>query len=180
LHPHAVREACPELDGLAEHVSRFAVMVTGLRGDRLNDWLTAVETDDRPELCSFAMGIRCDYDAVPNGLALRHNSGPVEGHVNRIRMIKRQMYGRANLDLLRKGVLFTWRHHHGIWARSIFTRRRHKADSIVVDGGVASAFSGDAQLSTRRLAGRDGCAPHPEWRAKWVPIEGFFRCWPRR
>jgi transposase len=36
---------------------------------------------------------------------MTHNSGPVEGHVNRIKMIKRQMYGRANLDLLRKRVL---------------------------------------------------------------------------
>ena len=100
-----IREACPGLDRLAEHVSRFAVMVTGRRGDRLDDWLTAVETDDQPELRSFAAGIRRDYDAVRNGLTLTHNSGPVEGHVNRIKMIKRQMYGRANLDLLRKRVL---------------------------------------------------------------------------
>ena len=100
-----VRKACPHLDRLAEHVTRFAVMVTALRGDRLDNWLTAVDTDDQPELHSFAAGIRRDYDAVRNGLTLRHNSGPVEGHVNRIKMIKRQMYGRANLDLLRKRVL---------------------------------------------------------------------------
>ena len=78
---------------------------TALRGDRLDDWLTAVETDEQPELRSFAAGIRRDYDAVRNGLTLHHNSGPVEGHVNRIKMIKRRMYGRANLDLLRKRVL---------------------------------------------------------------------------
>jgi transposase len=101
----AARAACPQLNRLADHVSRFAVMVTGLRGDRLDQWLTAVDGDDHPELHSFAAGIRCDYDAVRNGLALRHNSGPVEGHVNRIKMIKRQMHGRANLDLLRKRVL---------------------------------------------------------------------------
>jgi transposase len=71
-------------------------MVTALRGDRLDDWFTAVETDDQPELRSFAAGIRPDYDAVRNGFTLRHNSGPVEGHINRI-MIKQQMYGRANL-----------------------------------------------------------------------------------
>ena len=101
----SVRNACPELDRLADHVTRFAVMVTALRGDRLDDWLTAVDTDGQPELRSFAAGIRRDYDAVRNGLTLRHDSGPVEGHVNRIKMIKRQMYGRANLDLLRKRVL---------------------------------------------------------------------------
>jgi transposase len=93
------------VDRLADHVSRFAVMVTALPGDRLDAWLTAVETDNQPELRSFAAGIRRDYDAVRNGLRLRHNSGPVEGHVNRIKMIKRQMYDRANLDLLRKRVL---------------------------------------------------------------------------
>jgi transposase len=67
--------------------------------------LNEVEGDDQPELRSFAAGIRREYDAVRDGLTLRHNSGPVEGHVNRIKMIKRQMYGRANLDPLRKRVL---------------------------------------------------------------------------
>ncbi|MEV0697148.1 transposase [Saccharopolyspora sp. NPDC050389] len=50
-------------------------------------------------------GIHRDYDAVLNGLTLPHNSGAVEGNVNRIKMIKRQMYGRANFDLLRKRIL---------------------------------------------------------------------------
>jgi hypothetical protein len=101
----SVRNDCPQLSRLADHVTRFAVIVTNLRGDRLDAWLTAVETEDQPELRSFAAGIRRNYDAVRNGLTLHHNSGPVEGHVNRIKMIKRQMYGRANVDLLRKRVL---------------------------------------------------------------------------
>ncbi|MBT8225862.1 MAG: transposase, partial [Dactylosporangium sp.] len=46
-----------------------------------------------------------DYAAVVNGLTLPHSSGPVEGQVNRIKMIKRQMFGRATFDLLRKRVL---------------------------------------------------------------------------
>ena len=46
-----------------------------------------------------------DYDTVRNGRTLPHNSGPVEGHVNRIKMLKRRMFGRANFDLLRKRVL---------------------------------------------------------------------------
>jgi transposase len=52
-------------------------------------------------------GLRRDYDAVLNGLTLQHNSGAVEGNVDRIKMIKRQMYGRANFDLLRKRILHT-------------------------------------------------------------------------
>jgi transposase len=49
--------------------------------------------------------VNSDLAAVTAGLSLPFNSGPVEGNVNRIKMLKRQMYGRANFDLLRKRVL---------------------------------------------------------------------------
>jgi transposase len=100
-----IRAACPHLDGLARHVQRFAEILTGRHGHHLDAWLATVDADDQPDLHSFAAGVRRDYDAVRNGLTLPHSSGAVEGHVNRIKMIKRQMYGRANLDLLRKRVL---------------------------------------------------------------------------
>jgi transposase len=58
-----------------------------------------------PGVTSFASGLTSDLDAVTAGLTLPHSSGPVEGNVNRIKMIKRQMYGRAGFDLLRKRVL---------------------------------------------------------------------------
>jgi hypothetical protein len=48
-----------------------------------------------------------DWAAVTAGLTVPYSSGAVEGHVNRIKMIKRQMYGRARPDLLRKRVLAT-------------------------------------------------------------------------
>jgi transposase len=48
-----------------------------------------------------------DHAAVRNGLTLPHSSGAVEGHVNRIKMLKRQMYGRAGFDLLRKRILLS-------------------------------------------------------------------------
>jgi transposase len=48
-----------------------------------------------------------DLEAVTTGLTLAWNSGPVEGHVNRIKMLKRQMFGRAGLPLLRKRVLLS-------------------------------------------------------------------------
>ena len=99
------RERCPHLDALAAHVTEFAKILTTLDGGRLDDWLTAVEADDQPDLHSFARGIRQDYHAVRNGLTMTWNSGPVEGNVNRIKTIKRQMYGRAEFPLLRKRVL---------------------------------------------------------------------------
>ena len=99
------RERCPHIDALAGHVTEFAKILTGLHGDRLDDWIAAVEADDEPDLHSFARGLRHDHDAVLNGLTMPWSSGVVEGNVNRIKMIKRQMYGRATFGLLRKRVL---------------------------------------------------------------------------
>jgi transposase len=100
-----IRDRCPDLDVLARHVTEFAKILTGLHGDRLDDWITAVEADDQPDLHSFARGLRHDHDAAVNGLTLPWSSGVVEGNVNRIKMLKRQMYGRASFPLLRKRVL---------------------------------------------------------------------------
>jgi transposase len=64
-----------------------------------------VEADQLPDLHSFTAGLKRDLDAVVNGLSLPYSSGAVEGNVNRIKMLKRQMYGRASFVLLRKRVL---------------------------------------------------------------------------
>ncbi|ETA00981.1 hypothetical protein CcI6DRAFT_03591 [Frankia sp. CcI6] len=93
---------CPDLQQTADRVTAFAQMLTGRHGDRLNGW---VDADDLSELHRFTRGLLRDHDAVLNGLTLPHSSGQVEGAVNRIKMIKRQMYGRASFDLLRKRVL---------------------------------------------------------------------------
>ncbi|MFB6508013.1 transposase [Streptomyces sp. NPDC056410] len=58
-----------------------------------------------PGLQRFAQHLERDIDAVVAGLSQPWNSGVAEGHVNRIKMLKRQMYGRAGFDLLRKRVL---------------------------------------------------------------------------
>ena len=100
-----VRARCPHLDALAGHVTEFAKILTGLHGDRLDSWIAAVEADDQPDLHSFTTGLKQDQIAVLNGLTLPYSSGAVEGNVNRIKMIKRQMYGRASFDLLRKRVI---------------------------------------------------------------------------
>jgi transposase len=100
-----VRARCPHLDEAAEHISGFAEMMSGRHGERLDTWLAQVEAADQPDLHRFAHGIRRDKAAVLNGLTLPYSSGAVEGTVNRIKMIKRQMYGRAGFNLLRKRVL---------------------------------------------------------------------------
>jgi transposase len=101
----AILDSCPELTALQAHVRAFATMMTARRGRDLENWITAATASGLPELRSFVTGLRRDQDAVTAGLTLRWSSGAVEGHVNRIKMIKRQMYGRANPDLLRLRVL---------------------------------------------------------------------------
>jgi len=102
----AIRARCPHIDTLAGHVTAFAEMMTARTGGRdLEAWLAAVEAGDQSGLRSLAIGIRNDQQAVTNGLTLDWNSGKVEGTVNKIKMIKRQMYGRAGFDLLRKRVI---------------------------------------------------------------------------
>ncbi|MFJ9968880.1 transposase [Streptomyces avermitilis] len=64
-----------------------------------------MQADDLPALHGFVTGLGQDLDAVVAGLSLHYSSGAVEGHNNKIKMLKRQMFGRANFDLLRKRVL---------------------------------------------------------------------------
>lgn len=105
LHLKNVLANCPEIDALTRHVRTFATMLTERQGERLPDWLDAVRQDDLPSLHTLAAGIDRDRDAVTAGLTLPWSSGVVEGHVNRIKMLKRQMFGRAGFALLRKRVL---------------------------------------------------------------------------
>ncbi|MFF9076738.1 ISL3 family transposase [Streptomyces sp. NPDC014872] len=105
LRLKAVLVHCPELDALTTHVRAFAQMLTERQGERLPQWLDAVRRDDLPSLHTLAAGIDRDRNAVIAGLTLPWNSGVVEGHVNRIKTLKRQMFGRAGFTLLRKRVL---------------------------------------------------------------------------
>jgi transposase len=96
---------CAELAATRDLVRQFADMLCNRHGHKLPAWADAAEGSAVRELRSFAAGLRKDWDAVTAGLTLPYSSGTVEGHVNRIKMIKRQMYGRAKPDLLRKRVL---------------------------------------------------------------------------
>ncbi|MEE2059114.1 transposase [Rhodococcus artemisiae] len=103
--PRCKTDACPQLAAVRRHVGAFAVMMRDRRGDRLQDWIDRVRADDLPALHSFTTGVEHDFTAVAAGLTLAFSNGPTEGAVTRIKALKRQMYGRAGLDLLRKRVL---------------------------------------------------------------------------
>ena len=83
----------------------FAAMLRERQGEHLDGWLERAATSDCPDLQRFANGIRRDYAAVRAGLTLEWSQGPVEGQVTRLKLVKRQMYGRAKLDLLRQRVV---------------------------------------------------------------------------
>ena len=73
--------------------------------EQLDPWLEQGERSDISEVVGFAQGLRRDHGAVKAALRYAWSQGPVEGHVNRLKTIKRQMYGRAGFTLLRRRVL---------------------------------------------------------------------------
>ena len=96
---------CEEHTTTQALVREFADMLCHQRGEHLQAWASRAEASPVSELRGFSKGLRKDWAAVTAGLTTPYSSGAVEGHVNRIKMIKRQMYGRAKPDLLRKRVL---------------------------------------------------------------------------
>jgi transposase len=100
------RQATPVVEGAVSLAQEFAVMVRERQHERLENWLVRAEASGQSALRSFAYGIRRDYAAVEAALRLPYSNGPVEGQVNRLKFFKRQMYGRAEFDLLRKRVLY--------------------------------------------------------------------------
>ncbi|MFF3584725.1 transposase [Streptomyces mirabilis] len=80
-------------------------MLTGRLGPMLPAWIDAVDASQLPGPTNFAHHLLRDLDAVTAGLTLHWSSGGTEGAVNRIKKIKRQLYGRAESELLRKMIL---------------------------------------------------------------------------
>jgi transposase len=97
----------PALQTTHDLVRGFAIILTQRTGHELPAWMSHVDQTGPAALRSFVAGLRTDLDAVTAGLTLPYSSGPVEGTVNRLKTLKRQMYGRARLDLLRKRLLLT-------------------------------------------------------------------------
>lgn len=98
-------ETDAQIQATYDLIQEFTVMLREHKGERLDSWLARVEQQGVTELQSFAQGLRKDYDAVKNGLTLQWSQGPVEGHVHRLKLLKRQAYGRASFQTLRKRVL---------------------------------------------------------------------------
>jgi transposase len=100
-----LRHLHPELDLAYDLVEQFAWMLRTRPGEQLDDWLEKVRASQIRELQGFATGIERDKAAMVAGLTLPQNNGVVEGHVNKLKLIKQMMYGRAKFPLLRQRVL---------------------------------------------------------------------------
>jgi transposase len=90
---------------MTKTVTTFFDLLHQRRSEGLDAWLLGAKASGIPELAGFAEGIRRDYSAIRAAFDLPWSNGQVEGQVNRLKLLKRQMYGRAKLDLLRRRVL---------------------------------------------------------------------------
>jgi transposase len=80
-------------------------MVCNKQSQLLDDWLQKAQHCQIGSITSFAERLTTDYDAVKAALQYSYSNSSVEGQVNRLKLIKRQAYGKAGFDLLRKRVL---------------------------------------------------------------------------
>jgi transposase len=90
-----------------QQVQAFCQIARLQHGEQLDAWIHQVHEHGCPELRAFAAGLLKDHQAVRAGLTERYSQGPTEGHVTRLKLIKRQGYGRARFDLLRARVLLS-------------------------------------------------------------------------
>jgi transposase len=87
-------------------VMDFAAIVRQRAAEALASWVELAQASGVSEMASLARGVLRDFAAVLAALEQPWSQGPVEGHVNRLKCVKRAMYGRAKLDLLRLRVLY--------------------------------------------------------------------------
>lgn len=95
----------PEVKQMLELVSDFKTLLLGSDENKLDEWIKKAEDIQITELDSFLKLIRSDKEAVQNAIRYQYNNGPTEGHNNKIKVIKRQMYGRCKFELLRLKIL---------------------------------------------------------------------------
>ena len=100
-----VAHLAPDIEQIATQAQSFAHLLRQRLPDGLDPWLASAGQSAVHELRTFARGVQRDYAAVKAAFSSPFSNGPVEGQVNRLKSLKRQMFGRASFDLLRIRVL---------------------------------------------------------------------------
>jgi transposase len=102
----ALGDRCAELKTSAELAREFTGMVRQRQAGVWENWMTKAQGPGvARELCGFAEGLKQDEAAVKAALSREWSNGQVEGQINRLKLLKRQMYGRARFNLLRRRFL---------------------------------------------------------------------------
>jgi transposase len=101
-----LRQEHPTLQALYELMQWFSRMIRLRCGEKFDQWLQAVETSAIPELHRFAKGLIRDKASVQAALTSALSNGMVEGFVNKLKTLKRRMFGRASPNLLRQRLLY--------------------------------------------------------------------------
>jgi transposase len=100
-----ILQAIPKLASGYALVQQFTGLMAQRSDTGLNEWLNEVEASEIEPLKSFGRVVKRDEAAVRSGLKLRWSQGRVEGSVNKLKLLKRSMFGRAFFELLRTRVL---------------------------------------------------------------------------
>jgi len=100
-----VKQAHPQVRAAGDLAQAFAQMIRKRNASALEPWLEGASASGVPELRTFAAGIKRDKPSILAALTYEWSQGQVEGQVNRLKLLKRQSYGRAGFDLLRHRVL---------------------------------------------------------------------------
>jgi hypothetical protein len=104
-HLEAFMRFCPKAHELRRFVLQFRAMMRWRRAKKLGTWIRTAAASDFRFTAQFASTLRRDLEAVKLSITTPWNNGPIEGHINRLKAIKRQMYGRAGFELLKARVL---------------------------------------------------------------------------
>jgi transposase len=98
-------EAAPEVRHALDAIAAFRRLLRDRDSTGLEPWLGLAEASAVPEIRSFAATIRRDQPAVQAALDYSWSSGRIEGQITKIKLVKRQMFGRGSLDLLKRRVM---------------------------------------------------------------------------
>ena len=102
-----LQKKSPDIKTASTLSHKFREMMENKQGHLLKKWVAEVQRSPIRELKGFAQGLLNDYHAVRNAITLPWSNGQVEGQINKLKTIRRQMYGRASFDLLRKRMVLS-------------------------------------------------------------------------
>jgi transposase len=97
----------PAIEVASLLAQQFVHLMREHRAEELDGWLSSCAASHLPDLETFASGLQKEVSAIRAAVLLPYSNGPTEGHVNRLKLIKRTLYNRGSFDLLRRRVLYS-------------------------------------------------------------------------